>query len=120
MAYFIDIPTITDDRGSLSVLEKLLPFEIKRVYFIHGAGGSKRGGHRHKESIQATICVHGSVEIMCDNGKEQINYLLDSPEKCLMLEPHDWHVMHNFSSDSVLLVLASNYYDKSDYIYESY
>lgn len=120
MAYFIDLKTITDHRGSLTVIEKVLPFSIKRVYYIYGVGKEARAGHRHKETIQATICVHGSCMVYNNNGKEKTEYTLDNPSQCLILEPEDWHIMHDFSEDAVLLVISSNEYDPADYIYEEY
>jgi len=55
-----------------------------------------------------------------DNGKEQHEYILNSSDKCLILEPEDWHVMDSFTSDSILMVLANEYYDADDYIFEPY
>lgn len=102
-------------------MEKVLPFEIKRVYYIHHvSNGSVRGGHRHKVTQQALICVAGSCEISIDNGSQKENVALDAPTKCLVLAPEDWHTMQHFSTDAVLLVLASEYYDAADYIDEPY
>ena len=119
MAYLIDLPTFEDERGKLTVIEKLLPFDIKRLYYIYDVT-SKRGGHRHKKTIQALICLGGSCEVFIDNGEKKETILLDSPSKCLILEPKDWHTMDKFSKGSTLLVLASEYYDKDDYIDEGY
>ena len=119
MAYFIQLPTFLDDRGSLTVVEKILPFEIKRFYYIYNVS-SKRGGHRHHKTIQALISLNGSCEVYVNNGKEEQTFLLDSPDKSLILEPQDWHTMDKFSKDTILLVLASEYYDINDYIDEEY
>ncbi|WP_107791158.1 sugar 3,4-ketoisomerase [Campylobacter concisus] len=119
MAYIIDPPTFKDERGWLTVMEKLLPFEIKRFYCIYDVT-QKRGGHRHKKTIQALICVGGSCEIYVNDGLKKETFLLDSPSKCLLLEPEDWHTMDNFSKGSTLLVFASEFYDKDDYIDEEY
>lgn len=119
MAYFIELPTFSDDRGSLTVVEKILPFEIKRFYYIYNVS-SKRGGHRHHKTIQALISLNGSCEVYVNNGKEEQTFLLDSPDKSLILEPQDWHTMDKFSKDTILLVLASEYYDINDYIDEEY
>lgn len=119
MAYVIDLKTNRDVRGNLTVIEKVLPFEIKRVYYIYDAIG-RRGGHRHKTTQQALICLNGSCEIFVDSGKVTSTITLDSPGKCLILPPEDWHTMDNFSRGAVLLVLASENYDISDYIDEKY
>lgn len=119
MAYIIDLPTFSDSRGSLSVVEKLLPFEIKRFYYIYDVT-SKRGGHRHKKTIQALICLGGSCEIYLNDGTKEEIVLLDTPAKCLIIEPKDWHTMDKFTQNSTLFVFSSEYYDKNDYIDEEY
>ena len=117
MAYVLNLVTFSDDRGSLSVIEKILPFEIKRVYFIYNVIG-ERGGHKHKKTIQALIMLNGSCEVCVRNGNEIKSFTLDVSSKCLILEPDDWHTMDNFTNNSTLLVLASELYDKTDYIWE--
>lgn len=119
MAKIIDIPKFTDSRGDLCVIENLLPFDIKRIYYIFNVDG-QRGGHRHKQTKQALICLSGSCAIFTDNGKERDTYILDKPEKCLIIDPQDWHSMSRFSKGAILLVMASKYYDANDYISEQY
>lgn len=121
MAHIIDLTTHSDKRGSLTVIEKEIPFEIKRIFYIYGVDDSVRGGHRHKKTVQAAICVHGSCIVSCDNGKGQPeDFVLDHPNKCLLLEAEDWHTMHHFTPDAVLLVMASTPFEKDDYIFEPY
>jgi dTDP-4-dehydrorhamnose 3,5-epimerase-like enzyme len=113
----IKLPTVADERGGLTIIEKVLPFEIKRVYYIYNVSPeSIRGGHRHKKNWQALVCPAGACEISINNGKERKTVQLDSPDKCLVLAPEDWHTMEKFTKDAVLLVLASEYYDAADYI----
>ena len=119
MAYIIDLPTFKDERGNLTVVEKLLPFDIKRFYYIYDVT-EKRGGHRHKKTIQALICLGGSCEVYINDGEQEENILLDTPSKCLILEPKDWHTMDNFTKGSTLLVFSSEFYDRDDYIDEEY
>ena len=121
MANIIDIPTFSDKRGSLSIIEKKIDFDIKRVYYIYNTDGKQRGGHRHKKTKQLLVCVNGSCEVFCEDSKKIQNiFLLDKPSKALIVKAEDWHTMQNFSKDCVLLVLASEYYDKDDYIDERY
>ena len=120
MAYLIDLKTLTDKRGNLTVIEKVIPFAIKRIFYIYGVDDSIRGGHRHHDTIQAAICIAGKCTIFNDNGEKQEIFELDKPSKCLILEPKDWHKMYNFSKDAILMVLASEYFDEKDYIYEAY
>ena len=120
MAYQIDLKTFTDRRGNLTVIEKVVPFQIQRIFYIYGVDDSIRGGHRHHSTMQAAICLQGSCEIHSDDGKEKSLFVLDQPNKCLILEPKDWHTMDHFSKDAILMVLASEYFDEKDYIFESY
>jgi dTDP-4-dehydrorhamnose 3,5-epimerase-like enzyme len=120
MAYLIDLKTFTDQRGNLTVIEKTIPFEIKRIFYIYGVDNSARGGHRHHKTKQAAICIQGSCRIYNNDGKNENNYILDKPNKCLILETPDWHTMSQFSKDAILMVLASEYFDENDYIFEPY
>ncbi|PSL44175.1 dTDP-4-dehydrorhamnose 3,5-epimerase-like enzyme [Chitinophaga niastensis] len=120
MANLISIQTFKDTRGTLTVLDHVVPFEIKRVFYIYSVDNTDRGGHRHHETRQAAICIKGSCKITNNNSKVTEVFDLDSPEKCLLLMPEDWHVMHDFSTDAILLVLASTEFDPKDYIYEPY
>lgn len=120
MANLISLKTFTDKRGNLTVIEKVIPFDIKRVFYIYGVDESIRGGHRHHKTIQAAICLKGSCIISNDDSVIKEEYVLDSPDKCLILEPKDWHQMYRFTPDAILMVFASEYYDENDYIYEKY
>lgn len=116
MAKIIETREISDNRGALCVIDNLLPFNIKRVFYIYGVTG-QRGGHSHKKTRQALISIVGSCSIYTNNGIKKETYLLSKPNQILLLEPEDWHTM-DFSPDAVLLVLASEHYDKEDYIHE--
>ncbi len=114
MAELMALPTFRDERGALTVLEKKLPFEVKRVYWMHDLNGEDRGGHRHLKTTQALVCLHGSCEVLIQYKGEQ-NFSLKSPEQCLILNPEDWHLIQKIAPHSVLMVLASHEYDASDY-----
>lgn len=120
MAKLISLKTFTDDRGNLTVVERVIPFDVKRIFYIYGVDESERGGHRHHKTIQAAICLQGSCTIFNNDGKIQKEFVLDSPDKCLILEPEDWHKMYSFSKDAILMVLASEYYAQEDYIFKPY
>lgn len=120
MAELIDLVTYTDNRGNLTVIEKIIPFTIKRIFYIYGVDSSVRGGHRHKTTFQAAICLKGSCCIVSHDGFDQQRYLLDTPSKCLLIKPQDWHIMDSFSEDAILMVLASTHYDPDDYIFTPY
>jgi dTDP-4-dehydrorhamnose 3,5-epimerase-like enzyme len=120
MAEIINLKTFSDTRGHLTVIEKVIPFEVKRIFYIYGVDDSVRGGHRHKKTIQAAVCLSGSCVIHNNNGKVKEDFLLDDPAKCLLLNPEDWHTMHSFTPNAILMVMASEYFDPEDYIYQPY
>ena len=120
MAKIVQLNSFESDAGDLTVFEKILPGEIKRVFYIRGKKGQERGGHRHLKTWQALISISGSCRVFVDNNEKQDIFYLDSPEKCLLLAPEDWHVMDEFTDSSILLVLANTEYEKDDYIFESY
>lgn len=108
-----------DARGQLVALEekKEIPFDIKRVYYIYDTlKGVRRGFHAHKSLKQLLICVHGSCKVLLDDGTEKEIVLLDKPYEGIFIESNMWREMYDFSPDAVLLVLASEIYDESDYI----
>lgn len=108
-----------DDRGQLVAVEtnKDIPFAVKRVYYIYDTLPQvRRGFHAHRNLQQVLICVHGSCKIHLDNGYEQAEVLLDRPDEGLYISNDMWREMYDFSEGAVLLVLASEYYDESDYI----
>ena len=108
-----------DDRGMLIALEenKEIPFQIKRVYYMYDTlKDVRRGFHAHKKLRQILICTSGSCKIHLDNGKETAEVLLDKPWQGLFIESDMWREMYDFSPDAVLMVLASEVYDESDYI----
>ncbi len=121
LAKWIDFQSLGDDRGSLVAVEigmdKAVPFDIKRVYYIYHTGqGVSRGFHAHKNLKQVAICVAGRCRMVLDDGTERDEVWLDSPTQGLLIEDLLWREMHDFSDDCVLLVLASEHYDESDYI----
>ena len=108
-----------DSRGMLIALEnnKEIPFEIKRVYYMYDTLSQvRRGFHAHKKLKQILICIHGSCKIHLDNGAETSEVILNKPYEGLYIENDIWREMYDFTPDAVLLVLASELYDESDYI----
>lgn len=117
MAHFtmLNLPTFTDARGSLTVLEGTLPFAVVRSYWIYGADGQTRGGHRHTHTRQALVALSGTVSLYLNDGITSETIDLSHPGQCLLVEPKDWHTM-TFGQGSVLLVMSSHPYDRKEYI----
>ena len=117
----IELPRITDPRGNLTVAEadKNIPFDIKRVYWLYDVpGGECRGGHAHKQIKEILIAVSGSFHVTLDNGKEKKTFLLNHPYQGLLIDTKTWRTLDDFSSGAVCVVLASDFYDENDYIYD--
>lgn len=120
-AKIIDIPKIEDRRGNLSVVEefKNVPFHIARAYWLYDVpAGAMRGGHAHKRLKQLLIALSGSFTVTLDDGNEKRKILLNRPYQGLLIETGIWRTIDDFSSGAVCLVLASELYDESDYIYD--
>jgi hypothetical protein len=120
MASIINLETHTDSRGNLTVIQEVFPFTIERVFYIYGVDKSERGGHRHHKTIQAAVCIKGECKIYNNDGKNKQIFHLNKPSKCILLQPYDWHKMYDFSEDAILMVLASEKFDQSDYIFTDY
>jgi dTDP-4-dehydrorhamnose 3,5-epimerase-like enzyme len=119
----IDLPKISDPdgRGNLTFLEggRHLPFSIKRVYYLYDVpGGESRGGHAHKQLQQFIVAASGSFEVQLDDGREKRSIFLNRSYCGVLVPEMIWRELHNFSSGSVCLVMASEFYDRSDYIYD--
>lgn len=118
----IDLPVVHNVRGNLTFLEagRSVPFEIRRVYYLYDVpGGAERGGHAHKRLHQLMIAMSGSFDVRLDEGGQHKKFHLNRSFHGLYISPMVWRHLDNFSSGSVCMVLASDYYDESDY-YRSY
>lgn len=118
----LEIPKISDPdgRGNLSVVEKdLLPFVIKRVYYLYDVpSSSTRGGHAHKQLQQFLIALSGSFDVVLDNGTQRRIITLNRPDRGLLIPNGVWRELENFSSGAVCLSLVSAEYNEHDYIRE--
>ena len=116
---WVEFPPLGGHRGSLVALEanKTIPFDIKRIYYLFGTKQDvTRGLHAHLALKQVMLCLTGCCKILLDDGLVRESVVLDSPTKGLLVESLIWREMSHFSSDCVLLVIASEHYDESDYI----
>lgn len=109
-----------DERGNLVVAEgsgKDIPFEIKRVFYMYGSDDTViRGQHANRKTEFVLINVSGTSKVKVDNGFETDIIELNKPRMGLYIPTMMWKDMYDFSEDSVLLVLASEHYDGSEYI----
>lgn len=117
----ISIPIAHDQRGNLSVVEagELIPFDIKRVYYLYDVpGGTSRGGHAHRKLRQFIIAASGSFDVCLHDGTNRTKFTLNRSYQGVFVPTMSWREIENFSSGAVCLVLASEHYDESDYIYD--
>lgn len=115
----IDLRKIHDSRGNLTPIEGGIdiPFDIKRVYYLYDVpGGESRGGHAHKALHQLIVAVSGSFSVTLDDGKTKKTFILNRPYQGLLVVPGIWRTLDDFSSGAVCMVLASEVYQKEDYI----
>ena len=113
------LPKVNDLRGDLSFGEtqRHVPFDVKRYFLVFGVASENiRGEHAHRKQHQFLICVHGSCHLVADDGQSREEFTLNDPSIGLHLPPLVWGVQYKYTSDAVLLVLTSDYYDPADYI----
>lgn len=116
---FLELPKNHTERGNITSINNQIevPFEICRVYYLYDVpGGVERGGHAHKELQQFIVAASGSFDLVLDDGKIKRTFHLNRPYNGILLPPGLWRELNNFSSGSIVLVLASLPYDEGDYI----
>ena len=116
----LNLSTVSNVDGALTFIEAHsdIPFNIERIYYLHGIPKTvERGVHAHKKLKQLIIATSGSFDIKIDDGDNYKIYHMNNPEKGLYICPMIWREINNFSSDAVLMVLASTKYDPDDYIH---
>lgn len=117
----LELPKIADPRGNLTFIEenKHIPYEIKRVFFLYDVpGGESRAGHALKTCNQLLIAASGSFNVTLDDGAEKKVFHLNRSYYGLHIPPLIWREIDNFSSGSVCMVLASEFYSETDYYRE--
>lgn len=117
----IDLPVVSNPKGNLTFIEgsSHIPFDIERVYYLYDVpGGAERGGHAHKGLHQLIVALSGSFDIKIDDGYSSKIIHMNRSYYGLYVCPMIWREISNFSSGSVLMVLASNKYDPDDYYHD--
>ena len=108
-------------KGNLTVVQngETLPFDVKRVYYLYDVpGGEERGSHAHRDLSQLIIAASGSFTVTLDDGKCKRSFFLNRPYQGLYVKPGMWRDLVDFSSGAVCMVLASEFYEEEDYIYD--
>ncbi|MEE1948901.1 WxcM-like domain-containing protein [Pseudomonas alcaligenes] len=110
---------VADIRGSLSVgeFEREVPFAVRRYFLVYDVPTAEtRGEHAHICCHQFLVAIRGSVHVVVDDGENREEFVLDRPNAGIYLPPMTWGIQYRYSSDAMLLVFASDYYDSADYI----
>lgn len=114
----IEFPKIIDERGNLSFLEqdKHIPFDVRRSYWIYDVpGGEIRGGHSYYQNEEIIIALSGSFDVILNDGKDELRFSLNRSYYGLYVPNRIWRSMENFSTNSLAFVVASKFYDETDY-----
>ncbi len=118
----LELPKVTDPRGNLTFVEagRHIPFEIKRVFYLYDVpSGEMRAGHALRQCHQFIIAMSGSFDLIVDDGRRKERFHLNRSDCGLYVPPLVWREIENFSTNSVCLVLASEFYHEADY-YDDY
>jgi UDP-2-acetamido-3-amino-2,3-dideoxy-glucuronate N-acetyltransferase len=110
---------VDDLRGTLTVGEApaQIPFTPRRYFMVFDVPGKEvRGEHAHRSCHQFLVCARGSLSVVVDNGETSEEIVLDAPNLGLHVPPLVWATQYQYSSDALLLVVASHPYDPGDYI----
>lgn len=119
MAYMIKLQSFSDQRGRLTPVDGVLPFDMVRLYYICNISEqANRGGHYHKITKEAIFCVNGSFTVVVNNGKTREEFFLNDHTQCVVIEPYEWHMIHNFSMGAILMGVTSTHFDHADYFTE--
>jgi hypothetical protein len=111
----IKLKKIKSSSGDLGIIEKF-PFQVKRIYYLNNTSkNSLRNGHAHKKLNQILICLHGKVQIDLQNKNRKQKKILIKNQH-IIIKGLTWRKIKVINKDSILLVLASDIYKKSDYI----
>jgi dTDP-4-dehydrorhamnose 3,5-epimerase-like enzyme len=114
----VELPRHAQDNGELVVIEqgKAIPFPSVRMFTVRAASGAVRGRHAHKRCAQFLVCVHGTIEVECDDGTSKATYLLDAGNKGLLVPASIWASETYLTAGAVLTVLCDRHYEADDYI----
>lgn len=115
---WIELRGSEDPRGKLGFVEgeRDLPFAIRRAYFLYEVQpGQSRGAHAHRELRSLFLAMYGAFDLLLDDGRERKTFRLDDPRRGLFVPRMIWRDLHDFTPGAVCLVLASDWYDETDY-----
>lgn len=113
----IEFPKMSDPGANLTFVEgeNHIPFAIKRIYYLSDISAEMRGGHAHQNHEEVLIPISGGFKVTLDDGKKRIDYELRQGNHGLYYPTMLWHELSDFEPGTIVLALASQPYDASDY-----
>lgn len=107
-----------DSRGLLGVIEENeVPFDVRRVFWISSIPqDGVRGEHAHRSCKQLIVCAKGSVHLHTEKINGETQSIPMTQGNTYYLSPYTWLTLTNFSTDAVVIVLASEPYNENEYI----
>lgn len=116
MAIFTSLKLKNRDTVDLFVYENILPNPIQRIFFLKNLKSKdKRGGNISNLAYEGIICIQGSCKVRIVKNKKEENFELDSPEKCIIIEPNEWHQVYDFQEDSIVMAFSDRFYNPDEY-----
>ena len=115
----LPLKVVNDPRGHLVIGEvgAQLPFTPARFFTITNVpAGQRRAEHAHYKLEELFVCLKGSFTVTLDDGVTRQDFRLDRPDHGVYKPPMYWLVLHSFSPDALVLVLASEPWDDDDHI----
>jgi len=114
----IKLPHHFEGNGDLVVMEGLtnIPFAIARVFVVRAPENAIRGQHAHRACTQFLTCPRGIVEVLCDDGKQKVSFVLEHPNVGLLVPPSIWSQQTYKVEGAALTVLCDRPYEVDDYI----
>ena len=116
----IELPRYRREDGEIVVAEgsSQLLFAIARMFTLRAPQGATRGHHAHRRCSLLLLCVHGAIDIVNDDSREQRTFTLDRGNVALLVPPTIWHSLIFRATNSVLVVLCDRHFQEEDYIRE--
>jgi dTDP-4-dehydrorhamnose 3,5-epimerase-like enzyme len=114
----IELPHHAREDGVIVVAQAAaqVPFAIARLFTIMAPIGARRGEHAHRRCTQFMLCVHGAVEVVCDDGRDQKTFVLDRNNFALFVPPTIWNTVIFKQDRSVVVVLCDRPFEEPDYV----
>jgi len=114
----VRLPHFFEDNGDLVVLEGSvnIPFDIARVFVVRAPEGAIRGQHAHRKCSQFLTCPSGTIEVVCDDGRQSAEFVLNYPNVGLLVPAGIWSQQTYRGPQAALTVLCDRRYEEADYI----